>query len=102
MVNFLGTYGGLICGFGGFLTAIAAALYTRARVAEFERSVRDIDWQVLSELTLDVQKLKKASQKWQNNMNAMEKVSSKEMFELALAEKLQQQNQTSNIRMIER
>ena len=102
MVNFFGTYGGFICGFGGFLTAIASLLYARARVAEFERSVRDIDWQVLSELTLDVQKLKKASQKWQNNMNAMEKVSSKEMFELALAEKLQQQNQTSNIRMIER
>ena len=102
MVNFIGTYGGFICGFGGFLTAIASLLYARARVAEFERSVRDIDWQVLSELTLDVQKLKKASQKWQNNMNAMEKVSSKEMFELALAEKLQQQNQTSNIRMIER
>ena len=102
MVNFIGTYGGFICGFGGFLTAIASLLYARARVAEFERSLRDIDWQVLSELTLDVQKLKKASQKWQNNMNAMEKVSSKEMFELALAEKLQQQNQTSNIRMIER
>ena len=30
MVNFLGTYGGLICGFGGFLTAIAACLYARA------------------------------------------------------------------------
>lgn len=102
MVNFLGTYGGLICGFGGFLTAIAALLYTRARVAEFQRSVHDIDWQVLSELTLDVQKLKKASQKWQNNANAMEKVSSKEMFEMALAQKLQQENPASNIRMIER
>ena len=102
MVNFFGTYGGFICGFGGFLTAIASLLYARARVAEFERSVHDIDWQVLSELTLDVQKLKKASQKWQNNANAMEKVNSKEMFELALAQKLQQEKPTSNIRMIER
>ena len=102
MVNFIGTYGGFICGFGGFLTAIASLLYTRARVAEFQRSVHDIDWQVLSELTLDVQKLKKASQKWQNNANAMEKVSSKEMFEMALAQKLQQENPASNIRMIER
>lgn len=102
MVEFFGTYGGLLCGFGGFLTAIASLLYARARVAQFERSVHDIDWQVLSELTLDVQKLKKASQKWQNNANAMEKVSSKEMFEMALAEKLQQQKPTSNIRMIER
>ena len=102
MFDFFGTYGGFICGFGGFLTAIASLLYTRARVAEFQRSVHDIDWQVLSELTLDVQKLKKASQKWQNNANAMEKVSSKEMFEMALAQKLQQENPASNIRMIER
>lgn len=102
MVNFLGTYGGFICGLTGFLTAIASLLYARARVAQFERSVHDIDWQVLSELTLDVQKLKKASQKWQNNANAMEKVSSKEMFELALAQKLKQETPASNIRMIER
>lgn len=54
MVNFLGTYGGLLCGFGGFLTAIAALLYARARVAEFEKSVRDLDWQQVSELSLDV------------------------------------------------
>ena len=102
MVNFFGTWGGFICGFGGFLAAIASLLYARARVAQFERSVHDIDWQVLSELTLDVQKLKKASQKWQNNANAMEKVSSKEMFEMALAQKLQQEKPVSNIRMIER
>ena len=102
MVNFFGTYGGLICGFGGFLTAIAALLYARARVAEFEASVRDLDWQQVSELSLDVAKLKKAAQKWQNNANAMEKVSSKEMFEIALAQKLQQEKPANNIRMIER
>ena len=91
MVNFLGTYGGLLCGFGGFLTAIAAALYTRARVAEFERSVRDLDWQQVSELSLDVAKLKKASQKWQNNMNAQEAVSLKNLKEQALMQSLMQQ-----------
>ncbi len=94
MVNFFGTYGGLICGFGGFLTAIAAALYARARVAEFERSVRDLDWQQVSELSLDVAKLKKASQKWQNNMNAQEKVSQKDLIERALMERMIQQNST--------
>jgi hypothetical protein len=99
MVNFLGTYSGEICGFGGFLTAIAALLYARARVAEFERSVRDLDWQQVSEMSLDVAKLKKAAQKWQNNANAMEKVSSKEMFEMALAEKLKQQTPTTVTRM---
>tara|TARA_B100002019_G_scaffold285515_1_gene294593 strand:- start:308 stop:619 length:312 start_codon:yes stop_codon:yes gene_type:complete len=100
MVNFLGTYGGFICGFGGFLTALAALLYARARVAEFERSVRDLDWQQVSELSLDVAKLKKASQKWQNNVNAYEKVSQKELLERALMERMIQQN--GNVQQIRR
>jgi len=102
MVNFFGTYGGHLCGFGGFLTAIAAVLYTRARVAEFERSVRDLDWQQVSELSLDVAKLKKASQKWQNNVNALEKVSQKDLLERALMERMMQQNgNVQQIRKIE-
>ena len=92
MVNFFGQYSGEICGVGGFLTAIAALLYTRARVAEFERSVRDLDWQQVSEISLDVAKLKKASQKWQNNMNAQEKTSQKDLIERAYMERLMQQN----------
>ena len=102
MVNFFGTYSGELCGFGGFLTAIAALLYARARVAEFERATRDLDWQQVSEMSLDVAKLKKAAQKWQNNANAMEKVSSKEMFEMALAEKLKRESTGSNVRMMDR
>jgi len=102
MINFFGTYGGIICGFGGFLTAIAAALYTRARVAEFERSVHDLDWQQVSELSLDVAKLKKASQKWQNNMNAQEAVSLKNLKEQALMQSLMQQNgSVQQIRKVE-
>ena len=93
MLEFFGTYGGHICGFGGFLTAIAALLYARARVAAFERSVRDLDWQQVSELALDVAKLKKSAQKRQNNTNAMEKVSQKELIERALMERIIQQNQ---------
>ena len=93
MLQFFGTYGGLLCGFGGFLTAIAALLYTRVRVAEFERSVCDLDWQQVSELSLDVAKLKKAAQKWQNNTNAQEAVSLKQMKEAALMQSLMQQQQ---------
>lgn len=44
-------------------------------------------------------KLKKAAQKWQNNANAMEKVSSKEMFEMALAEKLRRESPATVTRM---
>ena len=102
MVNFFGTYGGLLCGFGGFLTAIAALLYARARVAEFERSVHDLDWQQVSELSLDVAKLKKASQKWQNNINAQEAVSLKNLKEQALMQTLMQQNgNVQQIRKVE-
>ena len=90
----LGHYAGLIAGFGGFLTAVAALLYARARVAEFEASVRDLDWQQVSELSLDVAKLKKAAQKWQNNTNAQEKVSQKDLIERALMERMIQQNGT--------
>ena len=98
MVNFLGTYGGHLSGFGGFLPALAALLYARVRVAEFERSVSDLDWQQVSELSLDVAKLKKAAQKWQNNSNAQEKVSQKDLLERALMERMMQSN--SNVQQI--
>lgn len=102
MLQFFGTYGGLICGFGGFLTAIASVLYARARVAQFEQSVRDLDWQQVSELSLDVAKLKKAAQKWQNNVNAQEKVSQKDLLERALMDRMIQQSSTVQpIRKIE-
>ena len=101
-MDFFGTYGGHLCGFGGFLTAIAALLYARARVAEFERSVRDLDWQQVSELSLDVAKLKKASQKWQNNINAQEAVSLKNLKEQALMQSLMQQpGNVQQIRKVE-
>jgi hypothetical protein len=101
-MQFFAQYAGVIAGFGGFLTAIAALLYARARVAEFQRSVRDLDWQQVSELSLDVAKLKKASQKWQNNVNAQEKVSQKDLLERALMERMMQQNgNVQQIRKIE-
>ena len=102
MMQFFGTYGGHLCGFGGFLTAIAALLYARARVAEFEASVRDLDWQQVSEISLDVAKLKKAAQKWQNNSNALEKTTQKDLLERAYMERLMQQNPTvQSIRKVE-
>ena len=101
-MQILAHYAGLIAGFGGFLTAIAALLYARARVAQFERSVRDLDWQQVSELSLDVAKLKKASQKWQNNMNAQEAVSLKNLKEQALMQSLiKQSGSVQPIRKVE-
>ena len=92
MIEFFGTYGGHLCGFGGFLSAIAALLYARARVAQFERSVADLDWSQVSEMSLDLAKLKKAAQKWQNNANAQEKVSQKDLLERAMMERLMSQS----------
>lgn len=101
-MEFFGTYSGEICGFGGFLSALAALLYTRARVAEFEKSVFDLDWQQVSELSLDVAKLKKAAQKWQNNTNAQEKVSQKDLIERAQMEYLMRQHgNVQQIRKVE-
>jgi hypothetical protein len=54
--------------------------------------VRDLDWQQVSEISLDVAKLKKAAQKWQNNTNAQEKVSQKDLLERALMERMMQQS----------
>lgn len=98
MLQFIGTYGGFICGFGGFLTALAALLYARARVAEFEKATRDLDWQQVSELSLNVAKLIKTSQKWQNNINAQEKVTQKQMLEQAYMERLMAQ--PTNVKQI--
>jgi len=102
MLQFFGTYVGLLAGFGGFLTGIAAALYARAQVREVKLATKDLDWQEVAELSLDVAKLKKAAQKWQNNQNAQEKVSQKELFEQAMTQRLMQQQQPQQqIKMVE-
>lgn len=102
MMQFFGQYAGLLAGFGGFFTAIAAVLYTRAQVGEVKAATKDLDWQEVAELSIDVAKLKKAAQKWQNNANAQEKVSQKELFEQAMAQRLMQQQQPQHpVKMVE-
>ena len=102
MENFIGLYGGLLAGLSGFLTAIGAVLYARARVTLVERATKDLDWHQVSELSLDVAKLKKAAQKWQNNANAQEKVTNKELFEQAMLNRaLQAQEPQPNVKYLE-
>ena len=101
-MEFFGTYGGHICGSIGFLTAIASFLYARTRVAKFEASVMDLDWDAVSKLALDVQKLKSSAQKWTNNDNAMQKVSQRQMLEeAALRYQLEQQQQVPRMTVVE-
>lgn len=101
-MEFFGTYGGHLAGFGGFLCGIAAVLYARAQVGEVKAATKDLDWQEVAELAIDVAKLKKAAQKWQNNANAQEKVSQKELFEQAMTRRLLEQQQPQQpIKMVE-
>lgn len=92
MVNFFGTYAGVLAGTGGFLCGLAAMLYAHVRVTTFAKSVGDIDWQVVSEMSMDVAKLKKSAQKWQNNENSQVKLNQKDLIERAYVEQLMQQN----------
>ena len=102
MLQFFGQYGGHLAGFGGFLCGLAAVLYAHVRVTTFARSVADLDWQVVSEISMDVAKLKKSAQKWQNNENSQVKSSTKELMERAYLERLlQQQNNVQPIKRID-
>ena len=85
-------YVGLIVGFIGFLVAFLVAAIAHARVNRLQRALKDIDWDTVAELSLDVAKLKKAAQKWQNNENAQVKVSQKDLIEQAYLNHQLQQN----------
>jgi phage-related protein len=95
-------YIGFLLGFVAWLTVFGLVTIAHVRLSRLERGLRDIDWQVLSDLTLDVAKLKKSAQKWQNNENAAQKMSHQEMLQQALIEH-QMQNQTQTTpRLVER
>jgi len=86
-------YVGLIVGFIGFVIALLVAFLAHARVGKLEHALRDVDWDTVADLTLDVAKLKKAAQKWQNNENAQVKVTQKDLIEQAYLNHQLQQKQ---------
>jgi len=94
-------YIGYLVGFSGFLLAFSLASYAHVRLSKIERATRDLDWQQVSKIGLDVQKLKKSSQKWQNNENAQVKVTQKELLEQALIERAMQQPQNKPLKIVE-
>lgn len=77
----------------GFFLVFSTSLYALARVAKFERSVSDLDWDSLADLTIDVQKLKKNAQKYQANVNAAQKLTQKEKLQMAIEQAQNQQAQ---------
>ena len=94
-------YIGYLVGFLGFLLVFSWASYAHVRLSRIERGVRDLDWQQVSEIGLDVQKLKKSSQKWQNNENAQVKVSQKELLEQAMLERAMQHQPNQKLKVVE-
>ena len=85
---------GLFALFVGLFLAFCSSLYAIARLRKFERSVSDLDWDSLADLTIDVQKLKRNAQKYQANVNAAQKLTQKEKMALAIQEaQLRQQPQ---------
>jgi biopolymer transport protein ExbB/TolQ len=70
----------------GFFSVFCTSLYAIARLRKFQRSVSDLDWDSLADLTIDVQKLKKNAQKYQANVNAAQKLTQKEKMQLAIEE----------------
>lgn len=90
-----------LVGFLGFFLAFAWASYAHVRLTRIERATRDLDWQQVSEIGLDVQKLKKSSQKWQNNENAQVKVTQKELLEQAMLERAMQQQNPKPLKIVE-
>ena len=95
-------YIGFILGFVAWLAVFGLVTIAHVRLSRLERGLRDIDWQVLSDLTLDVAKLKKSAQKWQNNENAAQKMSHQDMLQQALIEHQMQNTQPQRPRVVER
>jgi len=87
----------------GFFLGLTPSLYALARITKFERSVSDMDWDSLADLTIDVQKLKKNAQKYQANVNAAQKLTQKEKLQLAIEQaQYQQQQPLTNVIGMER
>ena len=95
-------YIGFLLGFVSWLAVFGLVALAHVRLSRLERGLRDIDWQVLSDLTLDVTKLKKSAQKWQNNENAAQKMSHQDMLQQALIEHQMQNSAQQRPRIVER
>jgi hypothetical protein len=88
------------------LTAAVALLFVwsliaHVRLNKYIQSSSDLDWDVVSGLALDVQKLKKATQKWQLNENAAVKSTKKDMIEQSMMELQMRQQEKHPPRIVE-
>lgn len=72
MVNFMELFYANIALFTCNLIVLCTLLIARARVVSAEKSLRELDWETLANLTGDMATVKKTIQKLNNRLNGME------------------------------
>jgi hypothetical protein len=66
-------YAALIGLFGCNLLVFAVAIRAAARVAAFEKSVNDMDWEAVARITGDIGSVKRSIQQVNNRINGFER-----------------------------
>jgi len=90
-----------ICGlFLCNLAAFGMALRAIARVAHFQKSQKDLDWEAVAKLTGDVGSVKRAIQQVNNRINGMESSKGRSSDAVAAAQAYAQQQAQTNVRML--
>jgi len=69
-----------------------------ARVTNFEKSQKDLDWEAVAKLTGDVGSVKRAIQQVNNRMNGMESSKGRQSDAVAAAQAFAQQQALTNVR----
>lgn len=82
------------------LAGFSLALRAAARLGRLLRSLDNLDWESLADLSTDVQKLKKQVQRYRNDENAQMKSAATNALALAAQQELaaQQQQNVTQIR----
>lgn len=80
-----------LCNMAVFLMVVRAA----ARVAKFEKSVHDMDWEAVAKITGDIGSVKRSIQQVNNRINGMESTKGSQATALAAAQALQLRQQQS-------
>ena len=79
-----------VCNMGAILLSLRAA----ARVARFEKSLKDMDWEAVAKITGDIGSVKRSIQQVNNRINGMETSKGNAMDALAQVQAAQMRQVT--------
>jgi hypothetical protein len=86
------------------LSAFAVSVRAAARVAKFEKSITDLDWEAVAKITGDIGSVKRSILQVNNRINGMESSKGGQAAALAAAQELQlrsqQQRMGSNVSIL--